>query len=133
VIAIYYRQPIFRRVATWRRWCTLPVIAGCMALLLKVRAPLYLTFLVSRPAMERLAEQAMRDPNTIPKTAYVGLYPAERIKASSASMQFLVSASGFLGQGGFAYLPLGAQGDSGYQHLWGHWYTFTDGAWLFGN
>jgi hypothetical protein len=68
----------------WRAWLALP-LAGLPLVLLLSNAPFHVGFLVSRPALERMAEQ-VRAGRAIALPARAGLYPIRGV-ARSASNQ----------------------------------------------
>ena len=127
-VAWYLRQPTFRRWRTWRRWLLTPVIVACTILLLHLNAPFRLAFYLSRPAMDRLAQQVLDAPDEAPRGAWVGLYNADAIETVPGGMRFIVSGAGVFTRVGFAYRPSGPPPvtPDRYRHIEGPWYVWIE-------
>ena len=115
------------------RWALAPGI-GLLALGAVVSdGPMYLRFLMSRPALERAASELMagaRDPrrDSVGRER-IGLFLVERQEAFPGGARFLVADSGFLDPCGFAYSVLGEplrRGEDQYLPLLGKWYRWRE-------
>jgi hypothetical protein len=123
-VGAYYRRrtiPLFGL-----RWAAAPLIVGVAFLLYKLDVPMHVAFWISRPAMQQLADQVIRNPNNPPKTASVGLYTAENIEAFPTGMRFIVRYRFMFGADGFQYCPATQPTGLGYRHLTGSWFTYVE-------
>ena len=101
-------------------------------LLFRAEIPIKARFFVSLPAMNRLAEQAKMDPDSILDEDWVGLYPIKDVSTFEGGFRFLVRWAGFLDPGGFAYsengsppYPPGIEECDFYGPLHGNWYLWS--------
>lgn len=105
-----------------RAWIYFPVVFVIVVCLLTVRAPLWLTFAISRPFMERVASEQLQNPKRERGPRWLGLYRAREIQPVVGGMEFRVTGSLW---GGFAYLPeirkLGSV-PPGRERFYGNWY-----------
>lgn len=133
VVGWFYRAPR----TTWRvirSWSLMPVALVLAALLCQLRVPVLLGFLVSKSAMEGLANKAAAGPEyrRLPDQK-VGMYSATGILVLLGGVRFQVSMPQ-APPGGFAYFPQGSPKGSREprcEQLWGSWYVWTRGktAW----
>jgi hypothetical protein len=130
LLARYYAIPITGSRAAGRRWTTMPVVILLCAFLIDSGVPLHIRFWISRPAMDRLAQEIMQLPLGGSKwpNQNVGLYRTYRIDRLEGGMRFLVTYK-FSGCGGFAYLTDQAPASvrTEYEHYSGPWYLWYAG------
>jgi hypothetical protein len=135
-------QLVRRRFANgsfrWRPWLYLPAFFVVTLIAGSVRAPFWLGYFASRPAMDNVAHDVMagkRDPGNI---HWIGIYPVISAWRSDHGFVFYVNGTGMYGwnesfdEQGFLYsatnLPNPKATDYGYcenvplHHLTGRWY-----------
>jgi hypothetical protein len=127
LLARHYRQSFRRQLARWRPWTVAPLVALVITGLLHFRAPLYVTFWLSRGEMEDLVwRKGLMDQ-------WVGGYYAQNIRWSKGSMRFEVGGTSRpLQWHGFAYSPSGpppATLVDSYEPLGGSWYVWHVDWW----
>jgi hypothetical protein len=71
------------------------------------QVPTWVSFRISRPAMDRMARQLMADPQSAPQDSWLGLYAVKQVSATSNGVWFEIANSGFTSQSGFIYSPDG--------------------------
>lgn len=111
------------------RWLITPGILATMIGCLALNVPLYMTFFVSLPFMNRTAAQVLTPAKPPLSISWIGVYPVERVEAFQGGMRFLVAGTGFMDSGGFAYSPNGPPpriGEDYYHHLWGGRYQWRE-------
>ena len=104
-----------------RNWIFFPAAFIVMVILLTARAPLWVTFSISKSYVEREARKQVAHPKRISGPVWFGLYRAKDVQPLPGGMQFRVSGT----QGGFAYLPELKRQDlvpPGRTHFSGDWY-----------
>ncbi len=126
--ALMGRRDWSSRPDRWQTWLALPVIVALTAGMLWARVPFHLTFLMSRPAMDRWAVSAMQAPvgARLPDT-WAGLYPACEVERFPGGVRFFVRGTGFIDREGWAYSPNGpppATHEDSYMHFAGPWYLW---------
>lgn len=129
----------------WRNWLVAPVAALLVASLIQLDVPMRIAFLISRPAMTRLAQRTLKLSPRVkpPNDVRVGRYRATNIRRVHGGVRFNVADNGFIDADyfGFAYFPewkppptsqydpentgYRHQGTS-YRHLNGNWYSFHE-------
>jgi hypothetical protein len=112
-----------------RRWLVLPILAFVCVASVGRRLPLHARFILSRGAMERMAQQVQADPNAGASTTRIGLYRVSRVEPIPGGMRFVIDGTGFLDRWGFAYSPNGAPASGGldeYEHFRGPWYLWRE-------
>jgi hypothetical protein len=133
VIRRFFRNASFR----WRPWLYLPVFLLVTVITSWARAPFWLGYLASRPAMDSVAHDVMtgkRDPS---KIRWIGVYPVNSAWRSAHGFAFYVNGTGQSGdwnnyydEWGFLYSETRPRdADYGYcgsgshfLHVTGHWY-----------
>ncbi|GAD84161.1 hypothetical protein FEK33_21795 [Nocardia asteroides NBRC 15531] len=108
-------------------WISLaaPGVVLVTAALLWSEAPRALGWWLSESAMERAALACDSADE-----GRIGVYPVTNLRRADNGCLLTVPGMDLLGPAGYAYLPQGAppaQGDydEEYEHVEGHWYTFT--------
>jgi hypothetical protein len=112
----------------WRRWLVLIVVMLAVGAITSTSLPLRTGFWISRPAMERLANQVMSAPPGTPAPAdrWVGVYHTAGVEQIPGGMRFLVAGNVF-DWWGFAYSTIDPPADMGfndYEHFDGRWYIW---------
>ncbi|MEI8196990.1 MAG: hypothetical protein WCI73_13915 [Phycisphaerae bacterium] len=121
------KDPTLRIWRMWWRWLWVPGIAVVTFFALGCQAPLTLSFMLSRPAMERLAHEVASSPGPYADRS-VGWFAARRIERAPGGMRFIVDGAGFIDGEGFAKFttppPPGRSADGwDYAHFKDDWYT----------
>jgi hypothetical protein len=123
VLVLIARDPTLRVWAQWWRWLYVPVVLALTYFALTFDAPLKVCFLISRPAMDRLAHEVATTPGPYADRR-VGWYTATRIEAIPGGVRFEIPSAGFLSKGGFAKSPVPPTVSTWrYRHYSGDWYT----------
>lgn len=115
--------------------CSYPLLLGPVVVLILgaavgLRVPYWMTFWISRPFMDAVAERALADDRPLPSMSFIGLYPVSRVERVAGGVKFYVDGAGFLSSHGFLYrerpLPIDRIGE-----YWiprpGHWVEFQEG------
>jgi hypothetical protein len=94
-----------------RFWSSFVTLAAATCLMLLFRVPLRLSFLLSRPALDRVAERALADPLHADSMAaqWAGLYQIAGVKVIGSTVVIYVGKKD--GDYGFARVPGVLQGD----------------------
>jgi len=112
-----------------RSWAVIPILALATIILIVNNAPLQIRVLLSRPAMDRYARDALKRGAPWPDEEWIGLFPARRIHCWPTTVDFAVAGSGWLGAvGRLAYVPSSSAPPPGWTHLQGNWYIWTPGS-----
>ena len=119
----------------WFRWLVPPIIFAAVHVLVTADVPLRVAFRLSKPEMDRLAEQVLASPSATHRSRQVGLYSAteiRRLPIGPIGMRFGVRGTEFMfAGGGVAYCPSGpprtstSAGTDIYKPLGGGWYAWT--------
>lgn len=121
----------------WRAWFTVPAIGLMTALLLRLEAPAYVTFLIAKPDLDRLVEKAQAMSASAATTQPVplpdetpGIWRVYAVEAVPGGVHFMISGSGFLGEVGLQYVPGLTDAEAREARLgsrfWGDWYYYSD-------
>jgi hypothetical protein len=86
---------------------------------------------VSRPAMDRMAQQIVASVKPYGEDQWVGLYPARRIKQVPGGMRFTVEERNRAYKSGFTYLPKVdpkrvGWSNKNYRYLGGGWWSWRE-------
>lgn len=123
------------------RWRIPPILACLTIGAAAAQIPLYVGFLISKPAMDRLQRQVspMASNASVPDQ-WIGIYPATRVRVVQGGLRFSVGLPGEPEHGaGFAFLPSGTRPpgsiEPSYRRLFGNWFVFvwTEGSISFGD
>jgi hypothetical protein len=130
ILARYFAAPLFANRSVGRRWISWPIAILLCVVLIESGAPLRVRFWISRPAMDRLAQEIMQLPLGGSKwpNRNVGLYRTYRIDRFEGGMRFLVTYKPS-GCGGFAYFSDRSppSGTTEFEHFSGPWYLWHYG------
>ena len=109
-----------------RRWLTVPVLAIGAFVLVAAEVPVWVTFELSRPAMDRAAKAALANPALQLQPADIGWYGWAKPQVVGTSVYFRVPGAGFIDTEGFAYSPNGPPWgvDGKCRPLDGPWYLW---------
>lgn len=109
-----------------RSWAVIPILVLVTLLLVVNNVPLQFRVLLSRPAMDRYAREALKRGTPWPDEEWIGLFPARRIHCWPTMVEFAVAGSGWFGAvARLAYVPSTSAPPSGWNHLQGNWYIWT--------
>ena len=130
ILGARFQDRILRRPGARRRWATTPLCLLAIVILLVTQVPLYVTFWISKGAMERMAAELMQpsvcyQPNA---NRWLGVYPVDHVETIPGGMRFLVKGAGFIDREGFAFSPDGPPPGTSHQiyaHFWGSWYIWV--------
>jgi hypothetical protein len=115
------------RHGAWRRWLTIPRILFFTLVLVMANVPLRITFWLSRPAMDRVAEAFMQMPvGTYDNThRYIGFYSTSYVARFEEGVSFEFGPGGFCSSWGYEYSPDGPPSRRGpvrQSYFGGGWY-----------
>lgn len=136
IVALVHRKPLDELSGGWKPWLMIPLLQVVLLVITSMHVPFYTGFLVSRPAMERLALQVKDSSSFNDGERTVGLYRTDGMTRLPWGIRFRVIDAGFLETTGFAYSykPGGAPkveetGDNfgryTYTRILGNWYQWN--------
>jgi hypothetical protein len=113
------------------KWLIVPGVLVMVKSAALLQIPQRMTYRISLPAMNRLAQQAATlAPGTKLPDRWIGLYPAYQIETYAGGVRFLVEGSGFMAPCGWAYSasapPPNIGGEDIYRIWSGNWFHWTE-------
>lgn len=125
------------RSSPWGPWLHLPVFLGLTFLVLSLRLPLWLSYFVSRPAMDNVAHAVIAGKQDPSKIHWIGVYRVTEAKRTSRGFAFVIRNDDLgveSGELAFLYADPSPRvpyandwSDCVYSHLShmsGHWFEF---------
>lgn len=121
-VVCWFRPRSLRLGAALVSWMSAPIVTTIMIVLLRAGVPMLLAFSVSKPAMERLVMQTSQSSTDLPKSAWVGLFHANKIERIPGGIRFTANLAG----GGFANCTSqpAHEGRNYYVPYDGNWYLW---------
>lgn len=109
------------------RWGFSPAVFGVSVLIGLSGLPARAALRLSWPAMDRLALEWARRPNSLQQRSWIGLYPIEEVVTLPCGVRFTVAGTGFLSREGFAYCENGSPplNDGIYKSIGSGWFRWS--------
>jgi hypothetical protein len=119
--------------ARWVRWSVVPLVSAATVLAVWCGASLALAFRMSRPAMQRTADEIAGGGDRQHRH-WIGLFPIARVQSIPGGVEFSIGLEAFpWGQRGFYYSSSGAPIENGHYHrqrrLDDRWFVWHYGGW----
>jgi hypothetical protein len=111
------------------RYLGIPGIIAFAILSLYLELPLYSSFFISLPEMNRVVQLCANSATKPPKPRRIGVYHVSRFEITPWGMRFVVSHSRFGDSEGFAFSPSGPPPNLSmtiYRHFFGPWYRWKE-------
>ncbi len=124
--SFFRRQPLRWHHYRWVWWVTAPLIVIMTVGALRLNIPMRATFRLSRPALERVAQDALAG-KAVAGHSWIGLYPIQKIKVDGDRVHFYLEHTAFFDTYALTYspdfAPVAHDGDLSHRHLRGPWYV----------
>jgi len=122
-------EPLLGLAGSRWRWLVCPALAMMTLVLVASHAPIYPMYWLSRPAMDRVAQQAFQTTTDLSPIRQIGLYPVDSVERIPGGVRFAIRGGGFVNRAGFACFNSGAPAATRrnqYQHRSDNWYRWTE-------
>lgn len=117
----------------WARWSIVPLVSAGLILALWFDAPFAVAFKLSRPALQRAADELAGGGDRQQRT-WLGLFPIARIQSIPGGVEFTIGLEAFMwGTRGFYFSRTRAPVENAHYHrqrrIDDHWFVWDYGGW----
>ncbi|MFE6866355.1 hypothetical protein ACFVFS_07345 [Kitasatospora sp. NPDC057692] len=107
------------------RWAAVPLLIAATALLVSQGVPREVRFALARPALTSYAERALATATVDPGPTRIGGFRIKDTQLADGGVKFPITTSGLFANHGYAYFPQGPTHPDSYDHVGGHWYSWS--------